>query len=177
MSEQKQHSEIDPSAWKVGGQLFAQKHIADIHARGVSKPVEPLYTRTDPNVRWEAVAGEQMKVIERLRAELGEARGEYDRSANKLLVMRAQLTERDVLLRDFCAHSALICGDLLRLARDDDFATTDPIRTRAYSAMDHARKVKKTLSASAEPSTPSLMECDACPRSSGCVGSCMKVSP
>ncbi|WP_236248332.1 hypothetical protein [Pseudomonas mosselii] len=91
--------------------------------------------------------------------------------------LRAQLAERDALLRDFCGHSALICGDLLRLAREDDFATTDPIRTRAYSAMDHARKVKKTLSASAEPSAPSLVECDGCPRSSGCVGSCMKVSP
>lgn len=177
MSEQKQHSGIEPSAWKVGAQLFAQKHLADVHARGVSKPVEPLYTRTDPNVRWEEVACEQMRVIEQLRAELGEARVELDRSTNKLAGLLAQLAERDGLLRDFCAHSALICGDLLRLAREDDLATTDPIRTRAYSAMDHARKVKKTLSASTEPSAPSLVEFDACPRSSGCVGSCMKVSP
>ncbi|MCE1033093.1 hypothetical protein LU645_29700 [Pseudomonas asiatica] len=75
--------------------------------------------------------------------------------------LHAKLAERDALLRDFCAHSALICGDLLRLAREDDFATTDPIRTRAYSAMDHARKVKKTLSASAEPSAQAPL-CSTC---------------
>lgn len=62
--------------------------------------IGPLYTRDDPNVRWEAVAGEQMKVIEQLRSELGEAKGEYDRSVNKLAAVCAQLAERDALLRE-----------------------------------------------------------------------------
>ena len=54
-----------------------------------------LYTNADPNVRWEAVAGEQMRVIEQLKSELGEAKSEYDRSANKVAAMEAQLAERD----------------------------------------------------------------------------------
>lgn len=101
----------------------------------------PLYTHADPaEVRVTKQAPESLK---------GEAND-----------LRAKLAERDGLLRDFCAHSALICGDLLRLAREDDLATTDPIRTRAYSAMDHARKVKKTLSASTEPSAPKCRACN-----------------
>lgn len=55
----------------------------------------PLYTHADPNVRWQAVAGEQMKIIEQLRAELGEAKGEYDRSANLIAQLQADLTARD----------------------------------------------------------------------------------
>ncbi|WP_031324595.1 hypothetical protein [Pseudomonas taiwanensis] len=163
MSEQKQNSQIEPAAWKVGTQLFAQKHIADIHARGVSKPVELLYTRTDPNVRWEAVAGEQMRVIEQLRAELGEARGEYDRSANKLATLRAKLAERDALLREI--SNWLVCEAIA------------PPEDMAQSFTPFREAIDKVLSASAEQSAPSLVECDACPRSSGCVGSCMKVSP
>ncbi|MBA6068356.1 hypothetical protein [Pseudomonas mosselii] len=48
----------------------------------------PLYTHADP--------GE----VERLRAELGEVKGEYDRSANKVAALRAQLAEAHGLLHD-----------------------------------------------------------------------------
>ncbi|WP_236248349.1 hypothetical protein [Pseudomonas mosselii] len=37
--------------------------------------------------------------LERLRAELGEVKGEYDRSANKVAALRAQLAEAHALLR------------------------------------------------------------------------------
>jgi hypothetical protein len=46
----------------------------------------PLYTHVDP--------GE----VERLRNELGEAKGEYDRSANKVADLSAQLDERNAAL-------------------------------------------------------------------------------
>jgi len=75
---------------------------------------------------------------------------ERDTLQAELTKARELLGERDALLSDFCAHSALICGDLLRLTREDDCAITDPIRTRAYSAMDHSRKVKKIQSAPAD---------------------------
>lgn len=100
----------------------------------------PLYARAG---RGEV---EQLSLI---ISNLNEERDELGVEVGRL---RAKLAGRDALLRDFCAHSALICGDLLRLAREDDCATTDPIRARAYSAMDLSRKVKKALSASAEPS-------------------------
>ncbi|MBF8806956.1 hypothetical protein LG197_17630 [Pseudomonas asiatica] len=102
----------------------------------------PLYTHADP--------GE----VERLRNLVELAESEAMSATVERDELRAQLAEMDALLRDFCAHSALICGDLLRLAREDDCATTEPIRARAYAAMDHSRKVKKALSASAEPSAP-----------------------
>lgn len=38
--------------------------------------------------------------VKQLQGELGEAKGEYDRSANKVAALRAQLAERDALLRD-----------------------------------------------------------------------------
>lgn len=109
---------------------------------GIMRQIRPVFAHADP-------------------AEVAQAKALAETAADQVVKLLAQLrdandklAERDALLCDFCAHSALICGDLLRLAREDDFATTDPIRTRAYSAMDHARKVKKTLSASAEPSAP-----------------------
>lgn len=172
MSEQKQRSQGEPAAWKVGTQLFAQKHIADIHARGVSKPVEPLYTRTDPNVRWEAVAGEQMKVIEKLRAELGEAKGDYDRSANKLAALRDQLADRDALM---CERFA----EIRKLAEQACGCTKDSLAyNRFMEAMNPTLLLDLTAtSSSSKPSSPELVECDACPRSSGCIGSCMKVAP
>lgn len=90
----------EPVAW------FTEDHLADksattwdseVAARWLEKgwPVSKLYTHADPNVRWEAVASEQMKVIEQLRGELGEAKGEYDRSANRVSQLQADLTERD----------------------------------------------------------------------------------
>lgn len=128
-----------------------------------------LFTQADPNVRWETVAGEQMKVIEQLRSELGEAKGEYDRSANKVAALGAHLAERDALLRDKS-------GDLIRMAANlisaplfalQDLQDEDKKMTRAR--VDHAvdvadarlkdaayelRRIADALSASAEPSAP-----------------------
>ncbi|HEK1684061.1 TPA: hypothetical protein SMR42_000366 [Pseudomonas putida] len=169
--------EQEPFAW------FVESPQECEHVEGVARTREdankyaaagwsitPIFRHADP--------GE----VERLREALATVKADRDAYAQNALDLRAQLgtetaradaavgdaneaerklAERDVLLRDFCAHSALICGDLLRLAREDDFATTDPIRTRAYSAMDHARKVKKTLSASAEPAS-TARRCEPC---------------
>ncbi|MCE1084589.1 hypothetical protein LU642_28820 [Pseudomonas asiatica] len=172
MSEQKQRSQGEPAAWKVGTQLFAQKHLAEIHGRGVSKPVEPLYTHADPNVRWEAVAGEQMRVIEQLRAELGEAKGEYDRSANKLAALRDQLADRDALIRERFTDIRTLAEQACGCAKDS------LAYSRFMEAMNPTLLLDLTATASSsKPSGPELVDCDACPRSSGCVGSCMKVSP
>ena len=106
-----------------------------------------LYTHADP--------AEVERLCERMMAceEIAE------NNAKAFAEALTKLAEAHALLRDFCAHSALICGDLLRIARKDDCATTDPIRARAYAAMDHSRKVKKALSASAEPSAPDEQDC------------------
>ncbi|WP_256804545.1 hypothetical protein [Pseudomonas putida] len=96
----------------------------------------PLYTHADPNVRWEAVAGEQMRVIERLKAELGEAKGEYDRSANKVADMVAQLAERDALLHKL--------KETIQREYWDEYAGLDETRELIDAA----------LSASQDPSTP-----------------------
>ncbi|HDS1744258.1 hypothetical protein [Pseudomonas sp. M2] len=103
--------------------------------------------------------------VERLRDEnrrLHEA-GEFLDSVSQGIEdkLRAQLAEAQALLTGFCNRLRLITGDLLRLAREDDFATSGPIRDRAYEAMDHAQKVSKFLSASAGPSSPTW-SCQAC---------------
>jgi hypothetical protein len=98
-------------------------------------PVRDVFTHADP--------GE----VERLRAELGEAKGEYDRSANKVAALRAQLAELETLLHEVWPY---------------DLGT--PLK----------RRIKAALSASAEPSAhawtcqpckieqPTDRPCDAC---------------
>ena len=100
----------------------------------------PLYTHADPNVRWESVAGEQMRVIEQLKAELGEAKGEYDRSANKVAAMVAQLAERDTLLREVL--------EAFKLEADGSCINPGRDFIRPWAAKLAA------LSSSAEPSAP-----------------------
>jgi hypothetical protein len=128
-----------------------------------------LFTRADPNVRWEAVAGEQMKVIEQLRSELGEAKGEYDRSANKVAALCAQLTERDAVLRDKSGDLISMAANLISapLFALQDLQDEDKKMTRAR--VDHAvdvadarlkdaayelRRIADALSASAAPIQP-----------------------
>lgn len=60
----------------------------------------PLYTNADPNVRWKAVADEQMLVITGLR----QHKTDYMEAAEETRkALRAQLAERDALLRDIDA--------------------------------------------------------------------------
>ncbi|WP_313644876.1 hypothetical protein, partial [Pseudomonas sp.] len=104
--------------------------------------VVPLYTHADPNVRWKAVADEQMEVIaglkaevERLRAELDEWKKRCQYNADtahdvgrECETLRAQLAERDALLRE--------CQPCLEKA--------------GYGTW----QIDEMLSASAEPSAP-----------------------
>lgn len=167
------------SLWNYGkGEQFKDNYKVE---------TRPLFTHADPgeverlraeikDLLHSSVKEEVFDVVckerDTLRAQLAEANQTIDtlKAGGQLLVrdrdyLVKQLADRDgdvaeahALLRDFCAHSALICGDLLRIAREDDCATTDPIRARAYAAMDHSRKVKKALSASAEPIPVSTLE-------------------
>lgn len=63
--------------------------------------------------------------VERLRNELGEAKGEYDRSANKVDVLRAQLAEAQALLREI--HDGALSG-FARYSKIEEFlsASTEP---------------------------------------------------
>lgn len=107
---------------------------------------EPLYTHADPNVRWKAVADEQMQVIDSLRA---------------------QLAERDALLRDSSGKlvqmAAHLIGAPLRGLHDLQDEDKRMTRPRVDSAVDFAdarlkdaayevRRIANALSASAEPS-------------------------
>ena len=105
-------------------------------ATAVGRYTRPLYACADPKVRWEAVAGEQMRVIEQLKAELGEAKGEYDRSANKVAAMVAQMAERDALLHKL--------KETIQREYWDEYAGLDETRELIDAA----------LTASQEPSTP-----------------------
>ena len=92
--------------------------------------------------------------VERLRGIIRTHEKTVQEQADHLAYMRTKLAERDALLRDLVELG--IC--------DTDWAELDDILSRAQGA----------LSASAVPSVPSLVECDACPRSGGCVNTCMK---
>ncbi len=73
----------------------------------------PLYTQADPNVRWKAVADEQVKVIDTLRADLESVKSSRDAFAQNAIDLRAQLAERDALLRDINKrHSSGVDFDL-----------------------------------------------------------------
>lgn len=77
----------------------------------------PLYTHADPNLRWKAVADEQMRVIEHLKEEVERLRTELEEWKKRCQynadtahdvgrerdTLRAQLAERDALLRDIAS--------------------------------------------------------------------------
>lgn len=83
------------------------------------------FTHADPNVRWEAVAGEQMRVIEQLRADVARldkanldvslerkaALEGWDKSMDECDALLAQLAERDALLREVRDSCALWMDD------------------------------------------------------------------
>lgn len=69
--------------------------------------------------------------------------------------LQAKLAERDALLADVSVSVTGRNGTFARIPAD------------WFDRRD-------ALSASAEPAKSQLVECDACPRSGGCVGSCMK---
>ena len=53
--------------------------------------VEPLYTQADPNVRWKAVADEQVNVIDALRADLESVRASRDAYAQNAIDLRESM--------------------------------------------------------------------------------------
>jgi len=112
--------------------------------------------------------------VERLRTELGEAKGEHDRAANKVEELRGIIRglEQNVLTHSqFSASMRAKLAEAHTLLRD--IKTGIMHRGWVVGCSMHAQ-IDAALSASAEPATPALVECDACPRSSGCVGTCMK---
>ncbi|WP_157766874.1 hypothetical protein [Pseudomonas mosselii] len=90
----------------------------------------PLYTNADPNVRWKAVADEQMLVIAGLR----QHKTDYMEAAEETRkALRSQLAERDALIRE-----------AIPMLLDDATGNPDvPLE-----------KLRRLLSASAEPSAP-----------------------
>ncbi|MCH7420030.1 Lar family restriction alleviation protein [Pseudomonas mosselii] len=65
------------------------QEVGQFNQHGIMREIRPVFaSAADP--------GE----LERLRAELGEVKGEYDRSANKVAALRAQLAEAHGLLHD-----------------------------------------------------------------------------
>lgn len=59
-----------------------------------------VYTRADPNVRWKAVADEQISVIERLTRKCQNADLALKAQTQNFNTLRAQLAERDTLLAE-----------------------------------------------------------------------------
>lgn len=57
-----------------------------------------LYTQAAPFIWLALQPARDLGEVERLRNELGEAKGEYDRSTNNVTALRAQLVERDAAL-------------------------------------------------------------------------------
>ncbi|OAK63103.1 hypothetical protein A3K88_02925 [Pseudomonas putida] len=116
-----------------------------LHEIGMQE-TRALYPYADPGEverhieRRMEMAGEKTELyreVERLRNELGEAKGEYDRSANKVSGLEDQLAEAQALLGE--------CRENIRQGLYED----DP----AWN--DLAKKID-ALSASAEPSAPGL---------------------
>lgn len=172
--------------------------------------------------------------VERLRKELGEAKGEYDRAANKVeelrgiirgleqnllthsqlsASMRAQLAEAHALLREVLAglwpstpiaikiNAALsasaepsastgvkdgtycrICGTKLCVTgvctiycpNRDCGVVGVGTKMLGKQELERLKAGLPVFENDAELATPALVECDACPRSSGCVETCMK---
>jgi len=137
----------------------------------------PLYTHADPNVRWKAVADEQVKVIDALRADLESVRASRDAYAQNAIdlresmrrarkahgesqglmqeqidALRAQLAERDALLRDINKrHSSGVDFDLpadLAARVKALSASAEPIPFPGYPPVPEDRKLP------AEPSAP-----------------------
>jgi hypothetical protein len=67
---------------------------------------------------------ELQATIERLRDELGECKGEYDRAVNKVDALRERLAERDALLQMFIDNSD--DGDVVELSRHALSANATP---------------------------------------------------
>lgn len=115
-----------------------------------------------------AYAQADAEEVELLRVELGEAKGEYDRSANKVEALRAQLAERDALLRGQSGKLIVLASHLLQeplraLSRDLD-SEGSITRIKVMDGVERAsdslgglameiRRVADALSASAEPTT------------------------
>lgn len=78
---------------------------------GFKYEVCPLYASADPNASWKAVADEQMKVIEDLQRRIKNAELALKAQTQNRDTLRAQLSERNVLLRHLYDHNELSLGD------------------------------------------------------------------
>ncbi|MCT8166874.1 MULTISPECIES: hypothetical protein [unclassified Pseudomonas] len=99
---------IDASGYRV---RILESACSSLPADGTK-----LYTHADPNVRWKAVADEQMKVIEGLRAQLAEAREDRNKLGDRYDAAEAKLAERDALLRDLEGKTILSWPDKRRIS-------------------------------------------------------------
>lgn len=89
--------------------------------------------------------------------------------------LQAQLAERDALLRDTGTCLKSIVRELKGFHDDNPGKWCGYLDDALGAAAWQRDKVDTALSASTEPiAAPSLVECDACPRSSGCENTCMK---
>ncbi|QZP24181.1 Lar family restriction alleviation protein [Pseudomonas mosselii] len=134
------------------------QEVGQFNQHGIMREIRPVFaSAADP--------GE----LERLRAELGEVKGEYDRSANKVAALRAQLAEAHGLLRDLGVEpddvSDMYSGvakdaERYRLLRErmhvDDFPPPHP--DWSIPSEIESKRIDElcdtALSASAEPSAP-----------------------
>lgn len=119
----------------------------------------PLYIHPNPNVRWEAVANEQVKVIdelkpevERLRAEIEEWNRIFDMQEGKIDALRAKLAEAHALLQDFvdCPWNV----EEATIPKAGIEAAPQNVVGTMHVGLVRLRKVRAWLSASAEPSAP-----------------------
>lgn len=99
---------------------------------------EPVYTHADP--------GE----VEQLRNELGEAKGEYDRSVNKVADLRAQLDERNAALECMTTTATGYKSELTE--RDALLRERLELHRRQQQPVTLHERTEVALSASAEPS-------------------------
>lgn len=116
--------------------------------------IERAYTHADPNVHWKAVADEQMRVIAELRDEIDGIGGMREKLSDMTHArnlcfddtkkLRAQLAERDALLRD-------VHGAMRKYEQGCD----------QFPPFHHNRLMERIdaslLSASAEPSAPGVL--------------------
>ncbi|MFY0997602.1 hypothetical protein [Pseudomonas juntendi] len=126
----------------------------------------PLYIHPNPNVRWEAVANEQVKVIgelkpevERLRAEIEDWNRIFDMQEGKIDALRAKLTEAHALLREIRRKPGLFSGDFILRLDEILSASAEPRPFRIPDCPDCAcvqdgQCLCSPSKPSAEPSAP-----------------------